>query len=283
MAGASDRGCLRESNEDAFFVAPASNVMVISDGMGGQQSGEVASQIVVETLAQQLTNHNLEALECRPESVAELLLRFIREVSNLVLQKGQEHLQLHGMGATVVVGYVVEQFLVLAHLGDSRAYLLRGSQLERLTSDHTVAELLLELGAINSRQFQKHPARHQLRKFAGMSADLTPDVGILELRSGDRLLFCTDGLTCMVSEQSIGQTLYDAQTPEDACCRLIRLANEAGGKDNITVVIAEVSNDGVAIDRPFKKVRVVGSVGKSLHSSVLPEPVRDDERIQMQE
>ena len=261
--GQTDVGKVRKNNEDAYFIDAEAGVMIVSDGMGGHQAGEVASRIVVEALPRQIASARLSGGLAEPDVAALTLVQSLGILNEMVFEKGREFTDLANMGATVVAGVVVEDSLVIAHLGDSRAYLLRGGGFERLTKDHNMAELLLDAGVISARQFQNHPGQYQLCRFVGMKDCPGADVGILALQAGDRILMCSDGLSSMVDDRTIGQILLDEPDAAAACHGLIALANDAGGQDNITVAIADVPADGDSACRR-DRVKLRRAVGQSL-------------------
>jgi protein phosphatase len=160
-----------------------------------------------------------------------------------VRSEGKSRFGLTGLGSTVVLALIRDNSALVAHMGDSRAYLSREQRLEQLTRDHTLAQLLVDCGEITSDQIATHPAQTQLTRFVGMQTQPMPETRLLELLLGDRLLLCSDGLTSMLDHDSISLILRRHQSPDVACQELIDAANEAGGKDNITVVIVANADD----------------------------------------
>ncbi len=242
--GRSDPGCVREANEDAFYVSEEQGLFIVSDGMGGARAGSLASAMIVQALPLQVLTErlrNVHAPDVAQTAVAEGLIRAIGFANELLVDKTRDHSEVKGLGATVVAGlYAGGGMLALAHLGDSRAYLMRGGYLERLTLDHTVAEMLLQTGHISRRQLHLHPSRHVLTRHVGKEDCQPADAIQLSLESGDRILLCTDGLTGMLDDRTIGTILWKTEEREAACQLLVDLANEAGGRDNITVIIVDV-------------------------------------------
>jgi serine/threonine protein phosphatase PrpC len=226
-----DVGMVRSGNEDSLF--SGRTVFAVADGLGGHQGGEVASATAVEPLA---------ALDGRefadPEQAAEALAGAIRAGNAAILERAAGTPDLWGMGTTVTAAAVAgDRYLQLAHVGDSRAYLLRDGTLDQLTTDHTVVGELVRRGRLTPEQAAIHPERSILTRAVGLDPNLpvdTPDP--LELQPGDQVLLCSDGLTEPVPDDDIAQLLA---TPDgDAACRaLIDAANTAGGPDNITVVL----------------------------------------------
>ncbi len=263
--GATDRGRSRKNNEDAFHVDTAAGLIIVSDGMGGQQAGEVAARMVVTDLPKHLAAARAEGGLGQPPAAADALRRSIALVGKAVWGRGERHARLSGMGATVVAGLVADGWIAIGHLGDSRAYVLRHGVLERLTNDHTIAELLLAVGAITEGVARDHFGRHALQKFVGLEDCPPADLGLLRLQPADRLLLCTDGLTGMIDDRTMGGVLLDVLDDEAACRRLIDLANAAGGSDNITVVVATVPRDEDGKGPPMRQeLTVRRTVGESL-------------------
>jgi protein phosphatase len=230
-AAATHRGRLRNNNEDAYYPessgkGPGPVVLMVADGMGGAVGGEVASRLAVETaVAAQGTP--LERVVAANRSVVDAAL-------------GDPHLA--GMGTTMtLVELGPDQVAHLAHIGDSRAYLLRGGSLSMLTADHTVVAEHVASGRISEEDALTHPQRSMLTRVLGISPDVEIDEIDLPLEAGDRLLLCSDGLTNMVPDDQIASTLA-ATTPEEAAWTLIEQANRAGGHDNITVVVVDVGS-----------------------------------------
>jgi PPM family protein phosphatase len=229
-----DVGMVRSGNEDSLF--SGRTVFAVADGLGGHQGGEVASATAVEPLA---------ALDGRefadPDAAAQALASAIRAGNAAILERAAGTPDLWGMGTTVTAAAVAgDRFLQLAHVGDSRAYLLRDGTLDQLTTDHTVVGELVRRGRLTPEQAAIHPERSILTRAVGLDPNLpvdTPDP--LELQPGDQVLLCSDGLTEPVPDAAIAQLLA---TPDgDAACRaLIDAANTAGGPDNITVVLVRV-------------------------------------------
>lgn len=269
--GLSDIGREREANEDAFFVSEQQTSFVVSDGMGGQQAGALASAMTVQALSLQVAAERMArdlATPAAAPAVAIGLVRAIGFVNEIVLDKTQGHPEVKGMGATVVAAlYAGDGFLALAHLGDSRAYLMRCGYLERLTVDHTVAEMFFQAGRISRRQLRMHPSRHVLTRHIGKEDCPPADAILLSLEPGDRILLCTDGLTGMLDDRSIGTILWETENRETACRLLIDRANKAGGRDNITVIIVDVG-ERRQHGRRGRRVIVRRTVGRSL---VMPE------------
>ena len=231
----SDVGRMRSGNEDSYFCGRS--VFAVADGLGGHQGGEVASAAAVEPLAA------LDGREfAEPAEAAEALAAAIREGNAAILDRAAGDPGLWGMGTTVTAAALAgDRFLQLAHVGDSRAYLLRDGSLEQLTTDHTVVAELVRRGRLTPAQAAIHPERSILTRAVGLDPRIpvdTPDP--LELRDGDQVLLCSDGLTEAVDDDQIAELLSSTPDGTGACQALIDAANAAGGPDNITVVLLRV-------------------------------------------
>jgi serine/threonine protein phosphatase PrpC len=236
-----DTGLQRRGNEDSSYArAP---VFVVADGMGGAQAGEVASKIAVTAFEQGLPDAGT------PE---ERLVARVRAANAEIYERSQAEHESAGMGTTLTAAYLDEAHLVIAHVGDSRAYLFRDGKLKQLTQDHSLVGELVRRGKLTEEQAAEHPQRSIITRALGPEASVEVDTWTYPARAGDVLLLCSDGLTSMISEEQIGQILASAPGLDRAADALIAAANEAGGRDNITVVLVrleEVGGDG-ALEQP---------------------------------
>src|SRR5215210_1366231 len=222
---ASDLGRQRQGNEDNYFVrAP---LFVVADGMGGAQAGEVASEIAVRSFDDELPNG----------SRAEALVRVIEQANKRIHDRSRSDDSLHGMGTTTTAAYVDDDEVVIAHVGDSRAYLLRDGDLIRLTKDHSLVGELVARGKLTEEQAEQHPQRSVITRALGPEASVQVDIDIFPAKAGDLFLLCSDGLTSMVHEPKLLPLFEEAGSLEELGKRLIDAANAAGGRDNITVVL----------------------------------------------
>ena len=223
----SDLGRQRQGNEDNYFVrAP---LFVVADGMGGAQSGEVASEMAVEAFDAGLPDG---------DSPAEGLVRIIERANQRIHERSRAETQRAGMGTTVTAAYVGEDAVTIAHVGDSRCYLVRDGELRRLTVDHSLVGDLVRLGKLTEEQAESHPQRSVITRALGPEPNVQVDVEAFEARAGDLFMVCSDGLTSMVREEKLKPLLTDGERPLDELGReLIAAANAAGGRDNITVIL----------------------------------------------
>ena len=222
---ASDLGRQRQGNEDNFFVrAP---LFVVADGMGGAQAGEVASEIAVRSFDDELPSASL------PEALAGV----IEGANKRIHERARADQSLHGMGTTTTAAYVDDDEVVIAHVGDSRAYLHRDGELIRLTKDHSLVGELVARGKLTEEQAEQHPQRSVITRALGPEASVQVDVDIFPAKAGDLFLLCSDGLTSMVHEPKLPTLFEGVESLEQLGKRLIDAANAAGGRDNITVIL----------------------------------------------
>ena len=233
-----DVGLARSGNEDSHL--RGRTVFAVADGLGGHQGGEVASAMAVEPLA---------ALDGRAFAdagqAAEVLAEAIGEANLAILRRARSDPELWGMGTTVTAAAVAgDRVLQLAHVGDSRAYLLRAdAPLRQLTTDHTVVQEAVARGLLTRQQAAVHPQRGVVTRAVGLDPQLPVDLPEpLELEPGDQVLLCTDGLTEVVDDERIAAVLASQADGDDACSALIAAANQGGGPDNVTVVLLRVAD-----------------------------------------
>jgi PPM family protein phosphatase len=232
----SDTGRQRRGNEDAYFArAP---LFAVADGMGGAQAGEVASRLAVEVLEQGLPEGS--------GSIEERLRARVREANARINAVGQADDQRAGMGTTLTVAHVGEDELTVAHVGDSRLYRLRDGAFERLTDDHTLVDELVRQGKLTPQEADEHPQRSIITRALGPETGVEADSRTWPARAGDVYLICSDGLTSMVEEARVGELVAGAPSLAAAGRALIEAANEAGGRDNITVVLFRLEEVGGA-------------------------------------
>jgi PPM family protein phosphatase len=228
-----DTGRQRRDNEDNAFVrAP---LFVVADGMGGAQAGEVASALAVEEFQQALPEEG---------SVEERLSNRIREANRRIYDRSRREHEHAGMGTTLTAVYVDDDDLAVAHVGDSRAYIFRDGTLTRLTQDHSLVEELVRQGKLTEEQAAEHPQRSIITRALGIELDVEVDTWTYPARPGDVVLLCSDGLTSMIDEDRIAEILSSEPSLEHASERLVAAANEAGGRDNITVVLFRLEDAG---------------------------------------
>jgi serine/threonine protein phosphatase PrpC len=243
----SDLGRVRKNNEDCVMTDEALGLFVVSDGMGGQAHGEVAS----ETTAETVINHCRQAEnnlatpsfgEMYPDCSEKTnrLVSAIHLANRTVYDMATKDPSQRGMGATVVAARIEGQRLSLAHVGDSRAYLLRTGTLSQLTADHSLVAERVRSGLMTPQEAEQSDLQNVLTRAVGTAAEVEVEADEQVLLPGDTLLFCTDGLTRMATDPEIASTLLTAITPQEAADRLVQLANENGGADNVSAIVVRL-------------------------------------------
>ena len=252
LAGfATDIGRVRQGNEDCFLAV--SPLFAVADGMGGHRGGEVASHLALDTV---------EAMHLRGEGT---LADQVREANRVVFARSSEDLKVAGMGTTLTAALIDGDGLHLAHVGDSRAYLLRAGSLRQLTDDHTLVNRMVKAGEITREEAAVHPHRNVVTRALGTEPEIPVDEQSVALLEGDRILLCSDGLTGMVTEDQIQAIMESADDPQQAADRLIRAANRAGGIDNTTAVVLDVregSDEGTEAGTVSANPRTAAAVPK---------------------
>lgn len=248
-----DVGVVRDHNEDSAYVDPGLQFFVVADGMGGHAAGEVASAMAVETVRealeqarQQITQFVTEPSEDGRKELVSLLERAVRSAHQSVFERGSRETDKQGMGTTLDVVLVAGPEAFVAHVGDSRTYLIRDGQAAQITTDHTVAEVLVIEGKLSAEEAQMSPLRTILVNAIGVAPDVGIEMAHVQLREGDELLLCSDGLhDYFPMEQELADHLTK-NAPDSALAELITLAKERGGHDNITGIIVQVSKCSAA-------------------------------------
>ncbi len=255
VGAATDVGRVREGNEDSYLVEVP--LVAVADGLGGHRAGEVASRLALETV---------EALFRSGEGS---LADHFREANRTVFERSTRDQEFSGMGTTLTAAVVDGAKARLAHVGDSRAYLLRAGALRLLTEDHTLVNRMVQRGEITRAEAEVHPHRNVVLRALGTEPELDVDETSLALLDGDRLLLCTDGLTGMVTERQVQAILEAEPDAQKAAERLVRAANRAGGLDNITVVVLDVheEEEGSGTSSPDSHANRHGAGGGSAGAS----------------
>lgn len=250
-AGLTDQGRIRKRNEDSIYTDPDQGLFIVSDGMGGHAAGDVASQMVVQILPK-LIHKEMQAIQdlSDPKTIKHLW-RALTYLNDEVRKEGMKKSARNGMGATVVLLLIRGPKALIAHMGDSRLYLLRKKHLIQLTKDHSIVQQLIDAGKITPAEAAVHPARSQITNCIGMPRLSPPGAHLLNIAPGDRFLLCSDGLTGMVRNEGIAGLLNEIRDIHTACQALVDAANVAGGIDNIAVVL--VDWNGIPTDSTVKR------------------------------
>lgn len=234
---ATNVGQVRAINQDSFLVDDEHRLYGVADGIGGHQGGEVASAMAVEIVEAEATEPQIE-----------VLVRAVQTANRRIFEKAGSDRDLHGMGTTFVAVQVVDgpegDEIGWINVGDSRVYLFRDDEIVQLSLDHSLVEELVRDGQLSEEEARVHPQRNIVTRSLGIDLDVNADTGTVLAFTGDRFLLCSDGLSNEVSSEQMGAVLRRLADPSEAAAELVRLANESGGRDNITVVIVDVTDDG---------------------------------------
>jgi protein phosphatase len=254
FAARSDVGLVRSNNQDSAYAGP--HLLVVADGMGGAAGGDIASSIAVGTLV------GLDGEALGPEEAIEALKESIALAHTQIVERAHNDPELSGLGTTVTAILRAGNAIAMAHIGDSRAYLLRDGVFDQITSDHTFVQHLVDTGRLSAADAEHHPKRSMLLRVLGdVDADVPVDISARETKVGDRWLLCTDGLSSVVARATLAKTLEAAVGPGECADRLVALALAGGAPDNVTCIVADV----VDVDRakgkagPPDAAQIVGS------------------------
>ena len=248
--GVSSVGRVRANNEDSFKIVEALNLFVLSDGMGGEAHGEVASALAVETVVKHCLETEADPAMTvfgdMPAGWSEKTKRLSSAVhlaNKSIYDSAQAHPEQHGMGATLTAAWIDGSKLSIAHVGDSRAYLLRSGNLQQLTSDHSLVAEQVRRGILTPAEAERSEMQSVLLRALGAHLEIEVDAEEHTLFERDVLVLCSDGLTRMVTEPEIAGTLQAEPDPAKAAARLVELANEQGGADNVTVLVVRAGSE----------------------------------------
>jgi protein phosphatase len=243
-------GMVRAHNEDSIAFDASCGLLVLADGMGGYNAGEVASDIAVKVMVQAVTDplKNSTAVAIDPESGDELAIallgRSIHQANTAIFEKSRTHAQYAGMGTTIVSALFYDNRVVVGHVGDSRLYRLRGELLELITRDHSLLQEQIDSGMISVENARHSRNKNLVTRAVGIDADVIPEVRLYDVEVGDIYLLCSDGLNDMVEDDDIQSVLYAMQGNLPlAAEQLIQAANDNGGRDNVSVMLVKVKQD----------------------------------------
>lgn len=238
-------GRQRQHNEDSYLVEDDKKLFLVADGMGGHAAGEIASRIAVDSISEFIA-HTKEDDGTWPHAYDEKfrrstnrLMAAVRMANTRVLEAMRKDARLRGMGTTVVACMEDEGVVSVAHVGDSRAYLIREGQLSRLTNDHSWVFEQVQAGMLTEAEAEKHPLRNVITRALGGALSVNPDASEVQSKAGDVILLCSDGLTGMVTEDDILRMVTENEDLDEVSQQLIDAANEHGGMDNVTVILVK--------------------------------------------
>jgi protein phosphatase len=233
-----DIGKVREINQDSYAVDEGQGLFIVADGMGGHAAGEKASQTAVQIISERLAPQVSAATNGQ---LLDGLQTAIQDANREIINASMDDASMRGMGTTATVLVTKGNQLYVGHVGDSRAYLIRNRRIDQITEDHSIVAQLVRARAITPQEAARHPYRNVITRCLGMQVDVEADTQQRELKAGDRLLICSDGLSGLVSDDEMLQMVLSSDDPQKTCVDLVNLALERGGSDNITVVL--VYND----------------------------------------
>ncbi|MCL1797264.1 MAG: Stp1/IreP family PP2C-type Ser/Thr phosphatase [Eggerthellaceae bacterium] len=240
-----DIGCLRSTNEDSLVVSAP--LFAVADGMGGHDAGEIASEIAIRTLVEQAPR----------QSDAEALSKAVLEANRAVMQASQDGIGKPGMGTTMTAAVLDGERLVIAHVGDSRAYLLHLGKLQQITRDHSLMADMIEAGQLTAEEARTHPHRSVITRALGSDLNMLADIYEIDIEPGDRLVLCTDGLSGMITDEVIENELLLEDDPQLCANNLVEKALNAGGHDNVTAIVVETSGaQEVRAQKAARKARL---------------------------
>ncbi len=235
VGGNTDKGIRRENNQDVFYISddPSMPIYILADGMGGHKAGELASnmasEIIVERIIKDKDKLNSE------KSVMKWIKKTIEEANTKIYLESRKNKEYMGMGTTIIIGYIYKDKFYLGHVGDSRAYVIRDEKMEQITEDHSYVNQLLKLGNITKEEARNHPKKNMITRAVGSSSIIEIDLIDRQYKKGDILVLCSDGLYNMVEDSQILEAFKNNKM-QKACDKLISIANDNGGIDNITVL-----------------------------------------------
>ncbi|MCP4218679.1 MAG: Stp1/IreP family PP2C-type Ser/Thr phosphatase [bacterium] len=235
--GATDVGKEREANEDYFRVIPEKNLYIVADGMGGHNAGDVASLNATKQVDAYFSLQLLSQIRNDNEAIRKAMIDSLLKAHEEILQMAEKHREYTGMGCTIVAALVQDDALHLSHVGDARAYVSSGPELSLLTTDHSYVMEMVKRGKLTLEEARVSPFKNRLNQAIGATVNIKPDYCHYKLEEGDKLLLCSDGLWDMLADEEILMVLREDLPPQYLCKKLVDMANNAGGHDNITALI----------------------------------------------
>lgn len=238
----SDIGKVRNINQDSYFYSDDNKLplFVVADGMGGHNAGEVASLLATKTIKESYLREKENIIQGKLD-IPKFINLTLMEANNRILKEAREKENCNGMGTTITFGIIFDYEMFIGHMGDSRAYLFREKELYQLTQDHSLVAELVRNGSISNEEAIHHPQKNIITRALGTDVEIKADIISKSIEGNDIILFCTDGLTNMVSDLKIKEILCESSDLRQACCSLTDTANELGGFDNTTVMIIKMS------------------------------------------
>lgn len=237
-----DKGVMRANNEDSFFIIPGDNVYMVADGVGGNNSGEMASRMTVTGVAEYISNNSLEGVNTF-RTTKTYFTDCIKRVNYKLVQKANSDEAMRGMATTIVLSYFAKNKLYVMNIGDSRAYIFRNGKLRQITEDHTYVNSLKKAGLITGDG--ANTAKNYITRAVGADVNVEPDFFQMTVKPGDIIMLCTDGLYGETGDKAIADELSSGKSMGEMCSDLVNMANAGGGTDNITVVCLRVTEGDI--------------------------------------
>jgi PPM family protein phosphatase len=266
--GLSDVGLIRTNNEDSFLIATPSSdfgnhnpaefngvipengaMFIVADGMGGAQAGEIASRMAVDTVARNFINALQKKELLDQQTLVSALTETIQQANELIFKEGQKNSEYNGMGTTLTAATIYGTSIFFAQLGDSRAYLARKGVISQMTKDQSLVAQMVASGSLTPEEAKSHPQRNVILQALGIQSQVDVAISIAELKRGDQIVLCSDGLSGKVDAEEMREFLERFE-PKAACQGLVRMARERGGEDNITVIVARFNGEGLSEPKP---------------------------------
>lgn len=271
--GKTDVGKVRDHNEDSFLVAdlstknaslkpevrehvlgPRGSLLVVADGMGGAAAGEVASELAINTIFEHMTTAWLEDKECTADRFAFRLRESVEEANTAIHRYAKERPEVRGMGTTTTAAGIFGSEIYLSQVGDSRAFLVRGDETVQLTKDQSLMQRLIDAGEITEEEAEVSERKNIILQALGPESEVRVDLTRQTARKDDVIVICSDGLSGLVKTHEVGEVVNALPELQEACSKLIDMANERGGHDNITVIIARLTGDGLEESKDGEEV-----------------------------
>jgi len=234
-----NRGVVRKNNEDACFVIPSHDVYIVADGVGGNNSGEIASRTAVSEIAGFVKDNDWSACGS-DEEIFGFFYETLEKTNSIIYSAGFENPQHRGMATTIVTAYIRDYNAYISNIGDSRAYLFRDGELRKITNDHTYVNELIEKGLITEKEAENHKQKNVITRALGADRQAAPDFYKVPLVKDDVLMLCSDGLYGEVAEEKMNEILGSGRSMNDTCTMMVDEAIRCGGRDNITVVCVKI-------------------------------------------
>jgi protein phosphatase len=263
VCGATDVGQTRAVNEDFFKINREKNLYIVADGMGGHNAGDVASKKATQMAEAYLTMEMLEDIRGNIRKIREAVIKSLIQAHNHVIQLAEKNPKFEGMGCTIVEALILGNNLHLGHVGDARAYISNDNGITLLTKDHSYVMDLVQKGKLTMEEARVSPLKNKLHQAIGASKTVNPDYKHYSLKDGDRILLCSDGLWDMLSDHQIYTVLRQDKPAKKLCELLIKMANDAGGHDNITAIVIQHKEQAVSTPLPPQKTEDIHVMDKT--------------------